>query len=239
MREILGRRRRSRSALLAAALTCAEQWNWPVVPGVGVPQRRLRDRFGARAEDRAEGRGDCRRAVRACNCPHPECSVPGAHPYDPPLLGATTDLRMVRWWWTRRPDAPIVAATGGAVSAVSLPAAAGARVLDYFDALRVRTGPVAASPTRYTLLVAPYSFDELGELLVQQDWVPTSLRYHGPGGYIVLPPSRIGAGQVRWERPPMLGPGPGGVPWLPKVADLLGALVAASTATPDGRRLAF
>ncbi|MFJ6212098.1 bifunctional DNA primase/polymerase [Streptomyces sp. NPDC092296] len=230
MREILGRRRRSRSALPAAALTCAEQWRWPVVPGAGVQPRQLRDRFPDRAE-----RGD--RAARSCVCPRADCSVPGAHPYDPPLLAATTDPQMVRWWWSQRPDAPIVVATGGAVAAVSLPAAAGARVLDYFDALRVRTGPVAASATRHVLLVAPYSFDELGELLVRQDWVPTSLRYHGPGGYVVLPPSRTGSGQVHWERPPV--PGPGGVPWLPRVGDLLEALVAASTATPDGSRLAY
>ncbi|MGC8919967.1 bifunctional DNA primase/polymerase [Streptomyces sp. PG2] len=26
---------------------------------------------------------------------------------------ATTDARMVRWWWTNRPSAPIVLATGG------------------------------------------------------------------------------------------------------------------------------
>lgn len=247
MREILGRRRRNRSALLSAALTCAEQWRWPVVPGAAVQPRPLRDRLGDRGEDhgdRAEraaaARSDRRRTTRACVCPRVDCPVPGAHPYDPPLLAATTDPRMVRWWWTQRPDAPIVAATGGAVAAVSLPAAAGARVLDYFDALRVRIGPVVASPHRHVLLVRPYSFDELGDLLVQQDWVPASLRYHGPGGYVVLPPSRTGSGAVHWERPPVAAPGaPGAAPWLPRVADLLGALVAASAATPDGSRLAY
>ncbi|AXI78717.1 bifunctional DNA primase/polymerase [Peterkaempfera bronchialis] len=243
MREILGRRRRNRSALLAAALTCAEQWRWPVVPGAGLQPRPFRDRFGDRTEDGGDGgsrRTDRRRSARACVCPRSDCAVPGAHPCDPPLLAATTDPRMVRWWWTQRPDAPIVIATGGAVAAVSLPAASGARVLAYFDALRVRTGPVVASATRHVLLVQPYSFDELGELLIQQEWVPTSLRYHGPGGYVVLPPSSTGGGGVHWERPPVTGPGaPGGAPWLPRVADLLGALVAASAATPDGSRLAF
>ncbi|WP_055586471.1 bifunctional DNA primase/polymerase [Streptacidiphilus griseoplanus] len=239
MREILGRRRRNRSALLSAALTCAEQWRWPVVPGAGVQPRPFRDRFGDRGEERERG-GERRRPARACVCPRGDCPVPGAHPYDPPLLAATTDPRMVHWWWTQRPDAPIVAATGGAVAAVSLPAAAGARVLDYFDALRVRTGPVVATPRRHVLLVRPYSFDELGDLLAQQDWVPTSLRYHGPAGYVVLPPSRTGSGGVRWERPPAADPAsPGGAPWLPGVADLLGALVAASVATPDGSRLAY
>ncbi|MFF4650343.1 bifunctional DNA primase/polymerase [Streptomyces sp. NPDC001380] len=255
MREILGRRRRKRSALPAAALTCAEQWKWPVLPGAGTRPRPLRDRFAERAGgigaadgggDAAGGsggrraRGDRRRTVRCCACPRPDCPVPGAHPHDPPLLAATTDPAMVRWWWAQRPDAPIVVATGGAVAAVSLPAAAGARVLDYFDALHVRTGPVVATPTRHVLLVAPFGFDELGELLVRQENVPTSLRYHGPGGYVVLPPSRTGRGTVRWERPPAAADGaPGGAPWLPRVGDLLDALVAASTATPDGSRLAY
>jgi hypothetical protein len=160
--------------------------------------------------------------------------VPGAHPYDPPLLAATTDPRMIRWWWTVHPDAPVLAATGDRIAAVSLPAAAGARVLDYFDALRVRTGPVIATPTRHALLVAPYTHEELGELLARQEYVPASLRYHGPGGFLVLPPSRTGAGAVRWEREPGAGR-----PWLPRIGDLVEALVAASAATPDGTRLAY
>ncbi len=61
-------------------------------------------------------------AEPGCSCPDPDCVVPGAHPYDPGLLAATTDERMVRWWWTARPDAPVVLATGGgAPCAVSLP----------------------------------------------------------------------------------------------------------------------
>lgn len=213
MREILGRRRRTRTALLGAALTCAERWRWPVVPGV-PPVRRGRP--------------------GACGCPRTDCPVPGAHPYDPPLLAATTDPRMIRWWWTVHPDAPVLAATGDRIAAVSLPAAAGARVLDYFDALRVRTGPVIATPTRHALLVAPYTHEELGELLARQEYVPASLRYHGPGGFLVLPPSRTGAGAVRWEREPGAGR-----PWLPRIGDLVEALVAASAATPDGTRLAY
>lgn len=202
--------RRERPLLLATALTCAVDWNWPVLPGA------------------AAGRDGCR-------CPRPDCPTPGAHPADPSLLAATTDPRMVRWWWGRRPDAPVLVATGGRVSAVSLPAAAGARVLEYFDTLRIRTGPVIATPTRYVLLVAPYTMQELAELLIAQDWVPTSLRYHGTGGYVLLPPSRTGAGGVRWVREPDTD----AVPWLPTVGGLMEALVAASAATPDGERLAY
>lgn len=97
MREILGRRRRllsqrsdGRPELIGAALTFATEWQWPVLPGVAADPR---------------GRG-------GCACPDPDCSVPGAHPFDPGLLAATTDERMVRWWWTNRPTAPIVLATG-------------------------------------------------------------------------------------------------------------------------------
>ncbi|WP_344084764.1 bifunctional DNA primase/polymerase, partial [Streptomyces stramineus] len=166
MREILGRRRKlslrrsGRSAVLTAALAYATEWQWPVVPGVGLLA------------------GDGREPD--CACPHPDCAAPGGHPFDPGLLAATTDARMVRWWWTQRPDAPVVLATGGrAPCAVSLPAVAGARALASFDRAGVRLGPVVATPTRWALLVAPYSLAVLGELLHSQDWVPGSLRFHG------------------------------------------------------------
>lgn len=143
---------------------------------------------------------------------------------------------MVRWWWTNRPDAPIVLATGSSVAAVSLPAVAGTRALEAFDKAGVRLGPVASSPTRVVLLVRPYSLEALGELLAGHDWVPTSLRYHGSGGYVVLPPSTTGGGQMRWERPPAGGEAP---PWLPTIESVVNTLVAASATEPDGSRLAF
>lgn len=238
MREILGRRRRLRfgrgggTARLDAALTCATAWQWPVLPGVGL---------------RAAGGG----GERGCACPDPECAVPGAHPFDPGLLAATTDERMVRWWWTNRPAAPVLLATGGrAPCALSLPAVAGARALAELDRMGMRLGPVVATPTRWSLLVAPYTLERLGELLHAQDWVPSSLRFHGEGGYLVLPPSEIGTGQVRWERAPDRNtrPGSGGgapvravaSPWLPDVGAVLDALVEASNSAPDGgSRLAY
>ncbi|MFK4184697.1 bifunctional DNA primase/polymerase [Streptomyces sparsogenes] len=224
MREILGRRRKfslrrgARSPLLRAALTCATEWQWPVLPGVGL----------------APGGG----RPRACGCPDPDCAVPGGHPFDPVLLAATTDPRMVRWWWTNRPTAPVLLATGGrGPCAVSLSAVAGMRALDAIERSGVRLGPVIATPTRWSLLVAPYSLEELGDLLYRQDWVPSSLRFHGEGGYLVLPPSQLGGGGVRWERAPLRR---GGRPWLPQIATVLEALVEASTSAPDGgSRLAY
>ncbi|MFF6885112.1 bifunctional DNA primase/polymerase [Streptomyces sp. NPDC012421] len=173
-----------------------------------------------------------------CACPDPGCVVPGAHPLDPGLLAATTDERMIRWWWTRRPDAPIVLATGGrAPCAVSLPALAGARALRALDGMGMRLGPVVATPTRWSILVAPYGLERLGELLYAKDSVPSSLRFHGEGGYLLLPPSTAGTGQVRWERAPLAG---SARPWLPDVEAVVDALVEASTATPGGgSRLAY
>ncbi|MFI7102875.1 bifunctional DNA primase/polymerase [Streptomyces sp. NPDC050161] len=235
MREILGRRRKhlfrrtGRSALLGAALHCATEWQWPVVPGVRL-------RAGGRQPGGWHGLGE--RAAPRCSCPDADCVVPGAHPFDPGLLAATTDARMVRWWWTNRPDAPVVLATGGnAPCAVSLPAVAGAQALAALDHFGVRIGPVVATPTRWSLLVSPYDLAELGELLHTQEWVPSSLRFHGEGGYLVLPPSQIGAGAVRWERPPAATQA---APWLPQVSTIVTALVTASTSAPDGgSRLAY
>ncbi|WP_413253134.1 bifunctional DNA primase/polymerase [Streptomyces goshikiensis] len=203
--------------LLDAALTCATAWQWPVLPGVG--------RSGA---DSAR-----------CACPDPDCVVPGAHPFDPGLLAASTDARMVAWWWARRPSAPVLLATGGsAPCAVSLPAVAAARAVVRLDAQGMRLGPIVASPTRWSLLVAPYSLERLGELLYSKDHVPSSLRFHGEGGYLLLPPSAAsGGGQVHWEREPVAGSD--GL-WLPEVEDVVHALVEASSGAPGGgSRLAY
>ncbi|WP_434592210.1 bifunctional DNA primase/polymerase [Streptomyces sp. A5-4] len=237
MREIPGRRRRlwfrqsEEPALLGAALTCATEWQWPVLPGVGLKATTGRDSRSGQDQ--------------GCACPDPECVVPGAHPFDPGILAASTDERMIRWWWTNRPTAPIMLATGGtAPCALSLSAIAGARALTALDAMGMRLGPVVATPTRWSLLVAPYSLERLGELLYAKDWVPSSLRFHGEGGYLVLPPSETGTGQVRWERAPAQGPrlrpGRGGpvaasvAPWLPDVEAVVDALVVASNGAPDG-----
>ncbi|MFJ8073444.1 bifunctional DNA primase/polymerase [Streptomyces sp. NPDC096176] len=239
MREILGRRRRLRyrrkkgPLQLETALTCAVEWKWPVLPGVGLK---------AAGSDRPEDQGRSRRERRrACACPDPECVVPGAHPFDPGILAATTDERMIRWGWTNRPTAPVVLATGasrpggsgegGAPCAVSLPAVAAARALLVLDRMDMHLGPIVATPTRWSLLVAPYSLEQLGELLFVKDCVPSSLRFHGSGGYLVLPPAETGAGQVRWERAPLPG---SAAPWLPDVEAVVDALVEASASSaPD------
>lgn len=214
MREILGRRRRllprrgdEGPRLIEAALTFASDWQWPVLPGVAT-----------------DPRGGFR-----CGCPDPECTVPGSHPFDPGLLAATTDARMVRWWWGDRPTAPIVLATGGrAPCAVSLPATPAARALAALDRRGMRVGPVVASADRWAILVKPYSLEQLGELLYAKDFVPGSLRFHGDGGYLALPPSSTGLGDVHWRRVPLSG---SATPWVPDVEAVVDAVVEALTGT--------
>jgi hypothetical protein len=235
MREILGRRRKlsgrrkAGTALRDAALTYAAQWEWRVVPGVGLDGRGARRSSGVQQST----------GGRACACGRPNCPVPGAHPLEPGLLAATRDPRMVHWWWTRRPDAPVVLATGDGVSAASLPASAGEQALAAVEHFGFRVGPVVATPTRYVFLVAPYSLSELGELLDSQDWVPTSLRYHGDGGYVPLPPCGTDLGDgLRWVRPPVAGADER-TPWLPRIETLVDALVRAGRTAPDGDRLRY
>lgn len=85
-----------------------------------------------------------------------------------------------------------------------------------------------ATRDRLFILVAPYSMEQLGELLYAQDWVPGSLRFHGEGGYLALPPSDTGLGQVRWERAPLPG---SAAPWVPDVEAVVDAVVDALTRT--------
>lgn len=178
---------------------------------------------------RPPGHDHRRPTGRLCACPDPECALPGAHPFEPGLLAATTDPRMVRWWWQNRPAAPILLATGGrGPCAVSFPAAAGPATLTALDGLGKRLGPVVAGPERWAILVAPYDFERLGALLHAQDSVPGALRFHGSGGYLPLPPSVTGLGAVRWARAPLPG---SARPWLPDVEAVVGAAVTTVTRT--------
>ena len=68
-------------------------------------------------------------------------------------------------------------------------------------------------------------------MLYAQDWVPSSLRFHGEGGYLVLPPSPMGTDRVRWEREPLPG---SRVAVAARVETVVDALVEASTSAPDG-----
>ncbi|MGW3488874.1 bifunctional DNA primase/polymerase [Streptomyces sp. NPDC001054] len=239
MREIPGKHRSSGPGRTdgpgnpEAAALFATRWKWPVLPGAGTrPARRVPH--------------PALRAAERCACPDALCAGPGAHPFEPGLLAATTDPRMVAWWWRERPQAPVLLATGEgeAPCALSVPAAVGPATLAALDREGVRLGPVVAGPDRWALLVAPYDLARLGALLYAMDRVPGALRFHGSGGYLVLPPSRTGAGTTGWARGPLperdgaagvtagARPGARGAtarPWLPEVETLLGPVVETLT----------
>lgn len=211
MREIHARQRRSATALLSAALEYARRWHWQVVPGIGF--------------DRVDG-------VPVCRCPRSECPVPGAHAADPPLLAATTDQRMIQWWWTRNPGAPIVLPTGRDFAVLEVSAAAGRIALARFQAMDAGLGPVMATPERFFFFVAPYEFEELAFLLNQFDCSPADVRCYGPGGYVMAPPTRLPEGLLRWRIHPSETSGP-----LPACAELVGELVTASQRAASTARL--
>lgn len=208
-----GRERRGyrRTVWRDAAVEYAVRREWPVVPGSGL---------------RSDGH---------CRCDGTRCPAPGVHPDIPELLAATTDARMVHWWWTARPAAPVILATGApAPCALSLPTPAGRRALAALDRIGVRTGPVLASPARLALLVAPYELPDLGETLctllddpgpdgLGPGRLPGGLRFHGDGGYLPLPPSWAPSGRVEWLRPPEP---PGGRERLPEAAEVLRVLAS-------------
>ena len=103
-----------------------------------------------------------------------------------------------------------------------------AHALTALDRMGMRVGPVIASPSRWAILVKPYSMEQLGELLYAKDFVPGSLRFHGEGGYLALPPSETGEGEIRWERAPLPG---SASPWVPDVEPVADAAVEALTRT--------
>lgn len=189
-----------RQTPLAAALEYANRLGWPVLPGAGAC---------------ADGR---------CRCAGPRCPVPGLHPDAPELLAATTDPRMVQWWWRSRPVAPLLLATGApGPCAISLPVPTGRRAVAALDRLGVPAGPVLVSPARLALLVAPYELPELGETLCTlleapgggprgTARLPAGLRFHGSGGYLPLPPSWAVTGRVEWLRAPAPAPAPAAPP---------------------------
>lgn len=206
-RELSSRHRRTRQALLQAALTCAERWRWPVVPGAVLVERvdglgtwvppascrtatRRRVSGGARAPDGLLLRRPALRGARRT----PARPVPaGGHHRCPDgalVVGAAQSAGAGDRGDRRGGGGGQRAGGGGRAAAGVSGRAAPAG------------GPGAGGPTRWALLVAPYSYPELAELLVDQERtlcpggapgeVPSSVRYHGPGGFLVLPPSRVG-----------------------------------------------
>ncbi|GAB7048394.1 bifunctional DNA primase/polymerase [Catenuloplanes indicus] len=122
----------------------------------------------------------------ACGCSctaGPECGSPGKHPrLQHGLHEASADLRRVREWWRRWPQANIGLATGGSLDVCDIDTTTGlTRVLDVLDVVRP-AGPLVRTGYGWHLWFAANGLPSRIGLLPGVDW-------RGRGGYVVAPPS--------------------------------------------------
>lgn len=111
--------------------------------------------------------------------------LPGALPYRGPM--STNDV--VRHW--HHPH-PVLLAAGLTIDAFQLSQRDGTALLDKLG----QHGPVAALPDGHWLL-----FIETGQPLPEELLGPT-VRYHGAGSWVPLPPTRLGQRQLTWHIDP-------------------------------------
>lgn len=166
--------------------------------------------------------------VVRCSCGIADCAEPGGHPAreDWPSL-ATTNLVRVRRWWADAPDASIVAPTGRAFDVLEVSESAGCLALARLARTGVELGPVASTPSRHLqFFVQPGAAEKLTDTLRAVGWHsrPGQLRCHGPGGFVMLPPSPYGplGSAARWIQPPTEANR-----WLPAATSLVGTLAYA------------
>ncbi|MFD4940947.1 SCO3374 family protein [Streptomyces sp. NPDC058239] len=125
--------------------------------------------------------------------------------------GHTECARWAQWYerelgWATEGTTPVRLLTGLRFDVLEVPAAAGHAALRRVG----RTGPVALTGSRMSLLVAAGSADELPGLLDWLEWggVALSLTAIGTGGRITAPtpPGRVAgrSGAAAWLRPPGL-----------------------------------
>lgn len=211
------------SPLLIEAVRYAEDRHWEVVPGTHL------------IEDDGPAR---------CSCGAPSCPLPGAHPITQDWhRRATSGPGVVRRWWTESPHASIVLPTGRSFDVLDVPEVAGCLALARMERLQLQLGPVASVPAtpgqrgrRLLFLVLPGAQAKVPEALRKLGWAPgrLDLTCHGDGGWIVAPPSRIGAYTfAQWARQPSALNR-----WLPDADELINPLAYACGRDAPAARLA-
>ncbi|XHM96033.1 bifunctional DNA primase/polymerase [Peterkaempfera sp. SMS 1(5)a] len=198
--------------LLAETIGYAEDRHWEVCPGTWL----------------VEGDGGPAR----CSCGDARCAVPGAHPASPGWRGrSSASPDVVRRWWTETPAASVLLPTGRTFDVIDVPETAGCLALARMERMGVQLGPVVAMPAiggrgrRLLFLVLPGALPKLPDLLRGLGWPPGRLDLvgHGDGGWIVAPPSRVGAhGFAQWARQPN-----DTNRWLPEASELIDPLAYA------------
>jgi len=175
-----GHKDMERSPRLAAALGYAAR-GWPVFPVHSV---------------NADG---------TCTCSDLNCGSPGKHPHTAHGFNdATTDLKKIKRWWQRWPEANVGIATGEESGVVVLdidPDHGGVESLARLEAEHgaLPDGPRVKSGGGGT----HYYFGHPGERLRNSAGkVGPGLDIRGDGGYIIAPPSRhVSGGHYEWQMP--------------------------------------
>lgn len=203
--------RDTRPSLAEAAVAYAEERHWDVSPGAWLVEQ--------------DG-------VTRCSCGDERCPMPGAHPVVRDWAKrASAGPGVVRRWWTENPLASVLLPTGRAFDAIDVPEVAGCLALARMERMGVPLGPVLAVPggpgrgRRLVFLVLPGALSQLPDMLRRLGWGPGRLDLvgHGVGGWVVAPPTRVGAfGFSQWAREPNeLNR------WLPEAGELINPIAYA------------
>jgi hypothetical protein len=134
--------------------------------------------------------------AKGCYCGRRGCESPGKHPRTRHgLLDASTDVRQIRWWWRRWPQANVAVRTGVVMDVCDVDTNAGLRVvLDLLDVARP-PGPTVRTGFGWHLWFAPTGQGNRVGALPGVDW-------RGASGTAVAPPSLHANGnRYQWAQP--------------------------------------
>jgi hypothetical protein len=169
-------------AELRAGAQCLIDHGWPVVPGTWWQGGAWR---GIPAEPVRGLTIDLSRAAGWDSVP----AVSGG------VSSASCDSSQVSLWWSRSPFS-VLLATGSALDVVEMPAELGRRVACTLRRVGA-VAPLAATPSgRWWLPVTP------GSPLHPELAAHTEVVLHGPGSWVIAPPSEMEDGLVHWRVPP-------------------------------------
>jgi hypothetical protein len=198
--------RRTRAALLRAALFYGTELHWPVAPGAYLNGG-------------------------VCSCGDPYCTRPGQHPAEPGWYArASSEEQEIRDWWLHAPHTVLIA-VGAAFDVLDVPVRVGTDAMRELASAGRACGPVLATgQRRLQFLVRPHAGDLFWHTLEQHGAREVDIRHAASGSHVVVPPSgnQLMPGAL-WAAPP----DPVTL-MLPDAGDLLGTLLHCAGASVPG-----